>query len=88
MVGTGNIEVNKIYRRNFPSSLVVKNSPVSAGVMGLIPGLGRSHMLQATKAPVPHLRSPCARTTGASAPRAELHKRSHCNVKPTYHDEE
>ena len=70
MAGTGNIEVNKIYRRNFPSSLVVKNSPVSAGVTGLIPGLGRSHMLRATKAPVPHLRSPCARTPGASAPRA------------------
>ena len=87
MAGTGNIEVNKIYRRNFPSSLVVKNSPVSAGATGLIPGLGRSHVLQATKAPVPHL-SPCARTAGGSAPEPELHnQRSPGNVKPTHHSE-
>ena len=30
----------------FPGGLEVKNLPASAGDMGLIPGLGRSHMLQ------------------------------------------
>ena len=30
---------------NFPGGLVVKNLPVNAGYMGLIPGSGRSHML-------------------------------------------
>ena len=29
----------------FPGGLVVKNLPASAGDTGLIPGLGRSHML-------------------------------------------
>ena len=31
---------------DFPGGGVVKNLPASAGDMGLIPGLGRSHMLQ------------------------------------------
>ena len=29
---------------DFPGSAVVKNPPASAGDMGSIPGLGRSHM--------------------------------------------
>ena len=28
----------------FPGGAVVKNPPATAGVMGLSPGLGRSHM--------------------------------------------
>ena len=31
---------------DFPGGAVVKNPPVNAGDTGLIPGLGRSHMLQ------------------------------------------
>ena len=31
---------------DFPGGSVVKNPPASAGDMGLIPGLGRSHMPQ------------------------------------------
>ena len=31
---------------DFPGGPVVKNLPVNAGGMGLIPGLGRSHMPQ------------------------------------------
>ena len=30
----------------FPGGSVVKNPPASAGDLGLIPGPGRSHMLQ------------------------------------------
>ena len=33
----------------------VKNSPTTAGDIGLIPGLGRSHMLQSNKARAPQL---------------------------------
>ena len=38
-------EVNKI-RMDFPGGSVVNNSPAHAGDMGLIPDLGRTHMLQ------------------------------------------
>ena len=31
---------------DFPGSPVVRNLPTNAGETGLIPGLGRSHMLQ------------------------------------------
>ena len=82
MAGTGNIKVNEIYKRNFPGSLVVKTSPVRAGVTGLIPGLGRSHTLQATKAPEPQLLEPVS-------PEPELrNKRNHHSVKPMYHSGE
>ena len=30
--------------KGFPGDSVVKNPPANAGDMGLIPGLGRSHM--------------------------------------------
>ena len=42
--------------RGFPGGSVVKNPPANAGNMGLISGLGRSHM------PAEQL-SPCAATT-------------------------
>ena len=32
----------------FPGGLVVKNLPANAGDVGLIPGLGRSHMPQSS----------------------------------------
>ena len=32
--------------KGFPGGTVVKNLPINAGDMGLIPGLGRSHMLR------------------------------------------
>jgi len=38
---------------DFPGGPVVKDPPANAGDMGLIPGLGRSHVLGATK-PVCH----------------------------------
>ena len=47
-----------------------KNSPANLGDMGLIPGLGRFHMLQSNKAHVPQLLSPRAATTEAREPRA------------------
>ena len=34
------------YTLDFPGGAVVKNPPANAGDMGLIPGLGRSHMLR------------------------------------------
>ena len=34
--------------RDFPGGAVVKNPPASAGDMGLIPGLGRSHLLRSS----------------------------------------
>lgn len=34
---------------NLPGGQVVKNSPASAGDMGPIPSLGRSHMLKGTE---------------------------------------
>ena len=35
---------SKDFRLDFPGGSVVKNPPANAGDMGLIPGLGRSHM--------------------------------------------
>ena len=35
--------------RGFPGGSVVKNPPANAREMGLIPGLGKSHMLGAAK---------------------------------------
>ena len=65
----------------FPGGAVVKNTPANAGDMGLIPGLGRSHMPQSNQAHVPllslrsrarepQLLSPRATTTEAQEPRA------------------
>ena len=66
----------------FPGGTMVKNPPANAGDMGLIPGLGRSHMLQSnwthapqllslrSRAHEPQLLSPRATTTEARTPRA------------------
>ena len=60
---------------------MVKNLPATAGDMGSIPGLGRSHMPQNSEARAPQLlslrsrargpqlQSPCATATEARAPR-------------------
>ena len=37
-------QVNNKDLLGFPADAVVKNLPANAGDMGLIPGLGRSHM--------------------------------------------
>ena len=39
---------DKLVPGGFPGGSVVKNPPANAGDMGLIPGLGRSHMLQSS----------------------------------------
>ena len=46
---------------DFPDGAVVKNPPASAGDTGLIPGLGRSHMLWSNKARAPQLLNLCSR---------------------------
>ena len=45
----GDIHMQKIETRDFPGVPMVKNSPANAGAMGLIPGLGDSTCLRATK---------------------------------------
>ena len=79
----------------FPGSSVVKNPPASAGDMGSIPGLGRSHVLQSNEAHAPQLfslptkaqetqlLSPHITTTEAVHHRA-CNKRSHLNEKPRH----
>ena len=44
-------------KQNFPGGAVVKNQPARAGDTSLIPGPGRSHMLQDNKLHVPQLLS-------------------------------
>ena len=62
---------------------MVRNPPANAGDAGLIPGLGRFHMMWSgwarvpellslcSRACEPQLLSPCARTTEARAPQQE-----------------
>ena len=49
---------------------MVGNQPANAGDMGLIPGLGRSHMPRSAWAFASQLLSPRAAATEASVPRA------------------
>ena len=61
----------KKWRQDFPGGPVVKNPPDNARNMGLIPGPGRSHMLQGNKAHVPQplkLMSPRARAPQQEKP--------------------
>ena len=47
MYSMGNIvkiNVISLYGGDFPGGAVVENPPANVGDMGLIPGLGRSHM--------------------------------------------
>ena len=43
---SNNVKVLKQEMWGFPGGSMVKNLPANAGDVGLIPGLGRSHMLQ------------------------------------------
>ena len=57
-----------------------KNLPANAGDTGLIPALGRFHMLQKTKDHAPQLLKPMSLES-------VLHnERSHCNEKATQHN--
>ena len=60
---------------DFPGGPVVKNLTAIAGDMGLIPGLGRSHI------PTGQLKSPCAPTSEAVL----RNKRRHRSKKPMHH---
>ena len=72
---------------DFLSGTVDKNLPANSGDTGLIFGLGRFHMPQATKARVAQLMSPCIATTEAHMPRVcalpqekpHNEKPGHCN---------
>ena len=48
-------DANKNIRFGLLGGSVVKSPPANAGDMGLIPGLGRSHILQSNWAHVPQL---------------------------------
>ena len=61
---------------DFPGGTVDKNPPASAGNMGLIPGLGRFHMLWSNKAHAPQLLKPANLETMLCT------KKSHHNEKP------
>ena len=54
-------DANKNIRFGLLGGSVVKSPPANAGDMGLIPGLGRSHMQRSNLAPVPQLLSLCLR---------------------------
>ena len=70
----------KRWGKGFPGGPGVENLPANAGDMGLIPGLGRFHLLWSSLARVPQLLSPssraqelqllssCAATSEAHAP--------------------
>ena len=53
-------EILRVFR-GFPGGSVVKNLSPTAGDMGSMPDLGRSHMPQSNKALVPQLLSLCSR---------------------------
>ena len=65
----------KSYIEGFPGGSVVKNLPATAGDMGSIPGLERSHMPQSNQARAPQLLSLCSRAR-------ELQLLSPCTVTP------
>ena len=48
----------RIYHLGFPGGSVVKNLPANTGDTGLIPGRGRSHMLQSKKVCAPQSLKP------------------------------
>ena len=87
---------------DFPGGAVVKNPPASAGDTGLIPGLGRSHLLRSklspytttTEARVPQLLSLRCRTREPQLLKPVRlepmlrNKRSHCSEKHTHRNED
>ena len=69
----------KYFLGDFLGGPVVKNLSANAGDTGLIPGLGKSHMLQGNKARAPPLLKP------ACLEPVLCNKRSHHNEKPALH---
>ena len=67
---------------------MVESSPASAGNMGSIPALGRSHMPVSSWTRVPRLLSLCSRAQELQVLRPAClepvlrNKRSHCNEEP------
>ena len=73
-------QTHNIILRNFPGGLVVKNLPANAGDVGLIPGLGRTHMQWSNLAHAPQLLS--VTTQSLSSTRAATTMRSpHTTMK-------
>ena len=78
-----------VWRRHLPAVPVIKSLLASAGDKGLIPGLGRFHMLSRNKACVPKLLKPLH--SGACAQQQEKpSQREACTpqrrVAPALHD--
>ena len=69
----------------FPGGLVVENLPVRAGVVALIPGLGRSHMLRSNQALWGTNTEP--RFCSYWSPGA-YNGGGHCNEKAVHHSKE
>ena len=65
-----------------------KNPPANVGDTGPIPGPGKFHMLWGNQARVPQLMSLCAELLEPTCLEPVPDKRSHCNKKPVYHNEE
>ena len=59
---------------------MVNDLPANAGDMGLVPGLGRTHMLWSNLAHAPQLLS-------VTAPESVLHKSSHHSEKPIHYND-
>ena len=88
------IRIRKWENRDFPGGAVVKNTPARAGDTGSSPGPGRSHMPRNNWAREPQLlslhsraREPQLLKPACLEPELR-NKRSHCNEKPTHHNEE
>ena len=79
---------NRSYRE-FSGGLVVKNLPANAEDMGLISGLGRSHIQRSNKAwataAEPVLQSPCSATRETTTMKSPGHRNQ--RVAPTRHNE-
>ena len=71
------IVIFKMDNQDFPGGPVVKNLPASAGDMGLIPGMGRFHMLQSSSAYKPQLLKPAHSLKSLCSATSE---------KPTHHN--
>jgi len=67
---------------------VDKNPPANVGDTGPIPGPGKFHMLLGNQARMPQLMSLCAELLEPMCLEPVPDKRSHCNKKPVYHNEE
>ena len=71
----------KKYIGGFLDGAVVKNPLVYMGDMGLIPGLGRSHVPWSNWARVPQLLSPCSRARGLQQEKPPQWEAAHHNQR-------